>query len=286
MVKKELFKELKGKYTNRRLVYLAVAFIAVLLFITLENKGFLSIPEAIINATGLILFSILTIFIATILIKFTEQKIFNGFRKEVQIEQRIFVTKLYTISIYVVALSLILWKIGVSLESITLFVGLIATGIAFAIRDIIVSFIAWFIILVKRPFKIGDEIDINSVDGIVERIGTFYVTISNNKRLIRIPNKIFLEKNLINMGREITSQKIDLFLTSLPKNSQELLSKLEQEIQEITQYSANISIKVDKGNWMLSIGYQCKQEESKKNRQEILIVMYNSLKDSIMLQKE
>jgi len=40
-----------------------------------------------------------------------------------------------------------------------------ATGLAFAVRDVLMSFFAWMILLRKKPFRIGDYIRIGEDEG-------------------------------------------------------------------------------------------------------------------------
>src|SRR3989338_6745509 len=79
------------------------------------------------------------------------------------------------------------------------------SAIAFTIRDVLVSYLAWFILLTKKPFRIGDYIKIEDYEGRVQHIGTFYVIVDDSPEsfddFIRVPNKLFLEKPIHNYGK-------------------------------------------------------------------------------------
>ena len=148
-----------------------------------------------------------------------------------ELEQRIIISKLYAISLYSLAIIITVWKAGLSLGNITLFVGLLASGFAFAIRDILLSFFAWFIILNKKPFHMGDYIKIGDDVGLVTRIGTFFFTLEQGRKpeYIKVPNSIVLGKSLQNLGEGKFVQELLFTLKAIPPF-------YENECQEITNY--------------------------------------------------
>jgi len=83
-------------------------------------------------------------------------------------------------------------------ESFATFLGLIGAGLAIALQDPIVNLVAWVFILIKRPFEIGDRIEMEGMAGDVIDIRFFQFTINeiNNwvdadqstGRIIHIPN--------------------------------------------------------------------------------------------------
>jgi hypothetical protein len=55
-------------------------------------------------------------------------------------------------------------KRGLESHSNGISLSLIGAGIAFALQQVILSFAAWFLIIIKRPYKIGDRIYIKGKD--------------------------------------------------------------------------------------------------------------------------
>ena len=187
--------------------------ITLLLFLTLVvggvygiNKlGYVTVPDVLFRMIDIFLVSILTILAITIILRTTLHRIFNYLETEVEIEERIFLAKVYTIFLYVMGIAIILWKVGVSLTSLTLFLGLVTSAIAFGIRDVILSAVAWLIIINKKPFRIGDVIRVGDDIGQVTRIGTFFSTLEPLRgagQFIKIPNRILLEKNMLNFNKK------------------------------------------------------------------------------------
>jgi len=90
------------------------------------------------------------------------------------------------------------------LGSLATFLGLVTAGLAIALQDPLVNFAGWFFILIRRPFEVGDRIEIGGFAGDVIDVRFFQFTINeiNNwvdadqstGRIIHIPNgKVFKE---------------------------------------------------------------------------------------------
>lgn len=92
-----------------------------------------------------------------------------------------------------------LHSVQVPLTAFTVIGGALALGFGFGSQNVVSNLISGIILLVERPVKGGDFIEIESSVGIVETIGLRSVRIrtQGNEHLI-IPNSYLLEKPLIN----------------------------------------------------------------------------------------
>ena len=90
------------------------------------------------------------------------------------------------------------------LGGIATFLGLVAAGLAIALKDPIVNLFAWIFIMVRQPFSVGDRIQIGAHAGDVIDIRVFQFTLNeignwvdadqSTGRIIHIPNgKVFTE---------------------------------------------------------------------------------------------
>jgi small-conductance mechanosensitive channel len=112
---------------------------------------------------------------ATLFIRLTINFTIGKFEGIGQPEERILFSKLYILLVYVLATVIVFLHMGIGIQNVALFLGLTATGFAFAVRDVVLSYIVWFILLTKKPFKIGDYINVAGEEGQVKHIGMFYV---------------------------------------------------------------------------------------------------------------
>lgn len=181
------------------------------------------------------------IFVATLVLlifrliyKFTSGRIAKVFDEQ---EEQIFYSKIYGWVLFTIGAFIVLNLFGLSLNNITLFIGIITTGLAFALREVLLSFIGWLILLRKKPFRIGDHIRIGDEHGKVIHIGTYYVILDRTSDIpddfTRIPNRFFLEKSIQKLGKNRSQEKLMFRITERPDNKDQRLEKLETIIREI-----------------------------------------------------
>jgi small-conductance mechanosensitive channel len=77
----------------------------------------------------------------------------------------------YAASTLTLLLLAALWLRG--FQSIATFAGLASAGVAIALKDLMASIAGWFLILWRRPFELGDRIEIDGVRGDVVDITLF-----------------------------------------------------------------------------------------------------------------
>jgi len=116
---------------------------------------------------------------------------------------------------YIVVLFLIIFGVlsySGSLVSIGLFAGLISASLGFALQRPISGMAAWLMLVIKRPFEIGDRVIIGLVKGDISDISLTHVHIKEiggtipseeiSGRTILIPNAKLFEEDIINYTRK------------------------------------------------------------------------------------
>ncbi|MGJ3236339.1 mechanosensitive ion channel family protein [Marivirga sp.] len=102
-------------------------------------------------------------------------------------------------NIYYILLLIILLNIWIDkIDSIGTFLGLVSAGLAIALQVPIVNVAAWLFIIIRKPFEVGDRIEIGNVAGDVIDIRFFQFTINeignwvgadqSTGRIIHVPN--------------------------------------------------------------------------------------------------
>jgi small-conductance mechanosensitive channel len=228
-------KKISFSAMNRVIAVLAGIFFIVLAVKYLNTTRYMNLPLEFLTAINGIVTFVAAYLIASLFIRLTSS-IFLKFFSKADVEKKLLATKLYGFVIYLITTVIVLWILGVNAQNITLFIGLITTGLAFALREIIISYMVWFMLLTKKPFRIGDHIKIGEDEGRVEHIGTFYVVLDDTPDekddFVRVPNKMFLEKPIVNYGRSSFSFSFSYPLfRELEKNK---LDSMEEKIKAIS----------------------------------------------------
>lgn len=114
----------------------------------------------------------------------------------------------------------------------------LTVGLGFGLQEIFANFVSGLILLVERPFRVGDIITIDRLDGTVTRIRTRATTVLDfdNKEIV-IPNKTFITGQVTNwtLSDDVTRLVIDLSVAhgSDPAQVRELLLAIAGEHPQV-----------------------------------------------------
>jgi len=109
---------------------------------------------------------------------------------------------LQMMSFYILLIVLTLFILRLLNVPITIFTvlgGALAIGVGFGSQTIVANFISGLIIMLERPVRVGDFVDVGGLTGKVEHIGARSTRIKSlNNTHILVPNSTFLENNVVN----------------------------------------------------------------------------------------
>ena len=102
---------------------------------------------------------------------------------------------------------LALQMVNVPLTAFTILGGALAIGLGFGSQNIMNNFVSGLILLIERPIKIGDLVEVDDLNGIVAGIGARSTLVrSGNNIDVVVPNSHFLENSVVNWTR--TNRKV------------------------------------------------------------------------------
>ncbi len=101
--------------------------------------------------------------------------------------------------ILVIGFLIIIQSVGIDLTTLNVLAGALGVGIGFGLQNIASNFISGLIILLERPIKVGDRVEVDDVYGDVVSIGARSAIIKTNDNIaIIVPNSKFISENVIN----------------------------------------------------------------------------------------
>lgn len=188
-------------------------------------------------------------------------------------------------------------------HSITTFLGLLSAGIAIALKDIFVNIAGWLFILWRKPFDVGDRIQIGEYKGDVVDLRLFQFSLlevgnwvdaeQSTGRIIHVPNGMvfsFPQANY-NQGFEYiwNEQQLYISLDSDHKRAQKILKdimhellqgdfkKIEAELRKahkehfitFSQYTPMVYSKILDRGIQLSLRYLCHPRKRRYFEHEI-----------------
>ncbi|MBL4576670.1 MAG: mechanosensitive ion channel family protein [Opitutaceae bacterium] len=88
---------------------------------------------------------------------------------------------------------------GFDLSTLSVIIGAVSFGIGFGLRNIADNFVSGLILLIERPIKVGDRIEVEGVYGTVREIRARSTTVSTNDQVdIIVPNSQFISSQVTN----------------------------------------------------------------------------------------
>lgn len=102
----------------------------------------------------------------------------------------------------------------IELSGLAAIVASAGVAIGLALQGSLSNFAGGFIILLIRPFKIGDYIQTGQFEGTVEQIGVFYTSLTTiDNKVVLIPNGTLSNGSLINYSTKDT-RRVDLIFSA------------------------------------------------------------------------
>ena len=107
--------------------------------------------------------------------------------------------RLFSLTVYIMGLIVGVDTAGVDLRSLALLGSALGLGVGLGLQPTVANFVAGLILLIERPVKLGDRIDVGGTNGEVMRIGgrsTWVCT--NDNEVIIVPNSDFITNRITN----------------------------------------------------------------------------------------
>lgn len=119
------------------------------------------------------------------------------------------VAKLLQYVIVMAGFFVILQTSGIDLSALTVLMGTLGIGVGFGLQHIAANMVSGLVILIERPIKVGDRIEVGNIHGDVTQISLRATTVVTNENVaIIVPNSEFTTTRVVNWS--YTSHKVRL----------------------------------------------------------------------------
>ena len=146
-------------------------------------------------------------------------------------------------TIFILVILTALGLLGIPLTTFHFATGALAIGIGFGAQNIINNFISGWILMVERPIRIDDFIEMDDATGVVEQVGNRSTRIRRSDGVhMLVPNSQLLERTVVNwtlVDREIrTTVRVGVAYGSPVQKVAELILKAVAEQPESKTHPA------------------------------------------------
>jgi len=228
--------------------------------------------------------------------------IINKQTKEPKTRYNMIKTTRYTIFFLGIILVGRIWFQG--FQTLATFLGLLSAGIAIALKDIMLNIAGWVFIIIKKPFVVGqriqigehrgDVVDIRVFQFIIMELGSWVPADQSTGRMIHIPNgSVFTlpiqnyetgflyiwSEIMVNITFESNWKKakkllLEILLQYSPDHNDELRNQIKSASQDYLIYLNNLTpivyTNINKQGIELSLRYICLPRNRRNNDSRII----------------
>lgn len=164
------------------------------------DRPVFSIGNSEISVLFLIMFVggvVVVVFVASFIKRILVKKLFPRYHVELGLSEAIGTIVQYITII--IGFVIVFESAGIDLSSLKIIAGALGVGIGFGLQSIVNNFVSGIIILFERPIKVGDRIEVGSVNGDVVKIAARATTVVTNDNIsIIVPNSEFTTNSVTN----------------------------------------------------------------------------------------
>lgn len=144
---------------------------------------------------------------------------------------------------FIISILLAIVSMGINLTSLAFIAGALSVGIGFGLQDVIKNLVAGIIILLERPFRVGDWVIMNGEEGKIKQINIRSTEMETFKRTsVIIPNATLLSSSLTNLTHDDNmarqTVKVSVSYNSDPEKVKQILLDCVKEHKNILQNPA------------------------------------------------
>lgn len=227
------------------------------------------IPAKILYLGIRILLVFLLFFIGTKVIKLI-RKILRKSMEKAQVETGViqFVESFVKAALYVLLVFLLASQLGVEATSIVALLGSAGVAIGLAIQGSLSNLAGGVLILLLKPFKVGDYIieSVSNLEGFVTEIQIFYTKLkTGDNRIVILPNGNLANNSMVNVTAE-KERRLDIrvgvsYEADLKLAKEVLLNVLEREESIIAEKDRLVFVE-ELADSCVIIGLRCHVESS------------------------
>ncbi|ATB70281.1 MscS mechanosensitive ion channel [Sulfurospirillum diekertiae] len=192
-----------------------------------------------------------------------------------------FVASVVKMLIFAAMIIIALGKVGISIAPFVAAIGAVSLTAGLALQGSVSNYAAGVLLIISRPFKVGDTLSIGSFYGVVEEIKLSYTVLRNeDEELITIPNKKMIGDVLVNSFEfRIVESSIGVAYEEDPTKAIALIKEVLSGFKEVSNTHKPVVGIAKFGDSSIELGlrYWVPTKSYFKTQFEVNLALYNTL---------
>lgn len=192
-----------------------------------------------------------------------------------------FVANVVKMLIFAAMIVIALGKVGISIAPFVAAIGAISLTAGLALQGSVSNYAAGVLLIISRPFKVGDTLSISGFYGVVEEIKLSYTVLRNeDEELITIPNKKMIGDVLVNSFEfRVVESSIGVAYEEEPDRAIALIKEVLSGFKEVAKEHKPVIGIAKFGESSIEIGlrYWVPTKSYFKTQYEVNLALYKTL---------
>lgn len=237
---------------------------------TLSEIGsfFKGLLDSVVAAIPTIILAIVILTVGALITKLTLKLLSKGLSKtKLELTVTKFTMQIVKIVLYTLLVTVVLSILGIPVTSIITVIGTAGVAIGLALQDSLANVAGGFLLMITKPFKIGDYISTNGVEGTVSHISLLHTRLNSlTNQAIFVPNGQAVNATIINNdGNEMRRTDLAIAISyddDFPKAKKIILDVLENNPSVLKDMELFVRIKEHGGSAIvIAVRAWCRTED-------------------------
>ena len=192
-----------------------------------------------------------------------------------------FVASVVKMLVFAAMIVIALGKIGISIAPFVAAIGAVSLTAGLALQGSVSNYAAGVLLIISRPFKVGDTLSISGFYGVVEEIKLSYTVLRNeDEELITIPNKKMIGDVLVNsFDVRVVESSIGVAYEEDPAKAIALIKEVLSGFKDVSkEHKPVVGIaKFNDSSIELGLRYWVSTKSYFKTQYDVNLALYNAL---------
>lgn len=174
---------------------------------------FNSLTDSCVALAWKLVGALLVLLVGNLVIRFIVKRVRDGkLANKLDPMVHSFITSVAKIGLYMILAVIVVAILGIETASVIAVIASVGAAIALGLQGSLSNLVGGVMLLIFRPFKIGDFVEVGSYTGTVSEVGIFYTEITTvDNRVCVIPNGTLISSSIINYSVKDT-RRVDIVL--------------------------------------------------------------------------